>query len=387
VDDSLVTAANRLTGRWAATCDDQATVLSATGLLPILLLLASVATGRVRAELLEAVGVPRADLDTAIELLMLAGRTEAVRAAVAVWAQRDVPLTDWFTDRVPRPLRQTLTGDAARDQVALDAWARRATDGLIDAMPPADGAVLALTTALAVRTAWEEPFDEAASAIATGPWARRGPVPGLLRSTVDVDAVAVWQTPSGPITSFSVAGAGDVDVYLVLGAEGARAGQVLSAAIGAVTEGAPMVRGSALPPGRPGPGLLVGAATSIQPDQRLRVRCVEFAVAASHDLLARADLFGLATATATAGVHFPRMSPQPLALGAAQQSAMAQFTATGFTAAAVTGAYFPVTAARPVIAQPVTLTYDRPFGFVTVRRSLRLALFAGWVTQPRVPMH
>ncbi|BCK67125.1 hypothetical protein Srufu_010780 [Streptomyces libani subsp. rufus] len=62
----------------------------------------------------------------------------------------------------------------------------------------------------------------------------------------------------------------------------------------------------------------------------LRLTTTGFTVGADHDLLERADLFGLATAADTSRGHFP----------------------------------------------------DRPFGFLAVHRASGLVLVAGWVATP-----
>jgi hypothetical protein len=47
----VVTAANRLTARWAGTCGDGSVVMSGAGAWPVLALLGSAASGRGRQEL------------------------------------------------------------------------------------------------------------------------------------------------------------------------------------------------------------------------------------------------------------------------------------------------------------------------------------------------
>jgi serine protease inhibitor len=108
-------------------------------------------------------------------------------------------------------------------------------------------------------------------------------------------------------------------------------------------------------------------------------------VKADHDLLALHRLFGLTTARDTRQGHFPGISGSPLAVGAARQSAVAQFGALGFRAAAVT-AVMPVAGSGPpryrYETTVVQVAFDRPFGFLAVHRETRLVLAAGWVTDP-----
>ncbi|WP_327009209.1 hypothetical protein OHA72_19360 [Dactylosporangium sp. NBC_01737] len=107
-----------------------------------------------------------------------------------------------------------------------------------------------------------------------------------------------------------------------------------------------------------------------------------FDVTASHDLLARADLFGLRTASRDG--TFPGISPVDLAVTSARQQAVASFTALGFRAATVTAlAMYPLAFRPPTTRRlRVTVTFDRPFGFFSVHRPTGLVLVAGWVTDP-----
>ncbi len=64
---------------------------------------------------------------------------------------------------------------------------------------------------------------------------------------------------------------------------------------------------------------------------------------------------------------------------------MARFFAEGFEAAAVTAFGVALIGAPPDEDRQVTLvsvTVDRPFGFLAVHRPSRLAVVAGWVDSP-----
>ncbi|MEU7606168.1 serpin family protein, partial [Streptomyces sp. NPDC041003] len=111
-------------------------------------------------------------------------------------------------------------------------------------------------------------------------------------------------------------------------------------------------------------------------------------VRSEHDLLEHSRLFGLETATDRDHGHFPGISPQPLAIASARQSALARFHAEGFEAAAVTafGAVAGCAPTRPRYrARRAEVRFDRPFGFLTVHRTSRLVLAAGWVAEPDSP--
>jgi serine protease inhibitor len=83
--------------------------------------------------------------------------------------------------------------------------------------------------------------------------------------------------------------------------------------------------------------------------------------------------------------RFPGISPTPLAVGQAEQSAVARFGALGFRAGAVTAIAPGYGGAPPQLRHTttvVTAQFDRPFGFLAVHRESRLILTAGWVTDP-----
>lgn len=91
------------------------------------------------------------------------------------------------------------------------------------------------------------------------------------------------------------------------------------------------------------------------------------------------------TVTDASRGHFPAISPKPLAVSQARQSAATVFTADGFEAAAVTavgaiaGGMPPV---PPWRVKQVRVEFDRPFGFLAQHRTSGLILAAGWVAEP-----
>ena len=94
------------------------------------------------------------------------------------------------------------------------------------------------------------------------------------------------------------------------------------------------------------------------------------------------ELFGLAAATDSARARFPGMSPQSLYVSSARQNAMAEFSGTGFKAAAVT----VIAMARSMAmrrdnhqSRRLDAVYDRPFGFAAVHRPSGMIIVAGWV--------
>lgn len=368
------TAANTLTANWAARLPGVQTVLSGAGVYPLLALLAQHAAGPARDELLAVAADPtRFDL---------AG-SPTTRLALGVWSRHDLPLTDRWLAAVPASMRGQLTGDPSVDQPLLDRWATDQTNGMIPTMPVAvnRGTLIVLASALVVLTTWADPFTELRYEPQDGPWQGRE-VAGLRRRTFDLGALRVADTPTGPVTLLTVRGSDDVDVVLALGVPEHGAGQVLPAAITALTEGTGR---DATTAGIAGPGISEQIVTAPDDRPELSASTVRFTATSDHDLLRHAALFGLTSATDGSAGHFPGISPVPLVVSQARQSAVATFSATGFKAAAVTAIAMRVGYAQPVETHRKRLVradFDRPFGFVAVHRPTGLVLVAGWVTDP-----
>jgi hypothetical protein len=236
--------------------------------------------------------------------------------------------------------------------------------------------VLVLATALALKTRWVARFVDVPVTVAGGPWA--GSLPGLRRSTGNLDDVMVLDTSSGEITRLRLEGDNGLDVHLVLGSPELAGSAVLAAAMSASGG----LAGSRLPLGANAPGLTVGETTGRDSSPELAVQTVRFTVRAEHDLLA-SPLFGLQSA-AGEGDHFPGISPEPLRVSDAKQGAMATFSSEGFEAAAITA----VAMTRAAFVEPdkprktIRVTFDRPFGFYATHRESGLILASGWVSRP-----
>ncbi|MGW8061699.1 serpin family protein [Streptomyces ziwulingensis] len=386
VTPTTIRAVNALTGRWAAATSG-GTVFSAVGVWPLLALLADGAAGAARAELTEAVGVP-ADraAGAARELLAGLGRVRGLETALGLWTRRTLELHEEWEAKLPVGAHGVLTGDETSDREALDAWAVRRTGGLVDRMPvaAAPDTEMVLASALALRTRWLRPFEETYLAPESGPWAGRG-LRGLWRQSALLDRIGVADTPGGRVTGLAVLGHDAVDVHLLLGEVDMTPGQVLGAGIGVLARTHPVVPGPRLPYGEAGPGLRVVREPTVTPEPpTLDVTTPAYGMTAGHDLLERPERFGLATAALPVPGHFPGVSAHPLCVRAARQSAVARFDARGFEAAAVTALGVPG-AGMPRLRwsrTTVRAVFDRPFGFLAVHRHTRLALAAGWVTDP-----
>ncbi|WP_424878298.1 serpin family protein [Streptomyces sp. SLBN-8D4] len=364
------------------------TVFSAAGVWPLLAFLADGAQGAARAELARALGVPAEQAAAAArELLAELADAKALDAALGLWTKRTLEPREEWEAGLPTDAHGVLTGDPALDQRELDAWAAKRTGGLIERLPVEvrDDTELVLASALALRTTWLRPFEVRPVRPSAGPWQGRT-LRGLNRRSVRLDRAGVATVPAGRVTEVKVLGDNGVDVHLLLGDEHMTPGQVLAAGAAALDGTCPVVRGSLLPHGPAGPGLRVEERPCAAPRQpTLEVTTTAFEMRAHHDLLDLHGLFGLTAAQDARQGHFPGISASPLAVGSARQSVLARFDALGFEAAAVTavaavgGAPAPP---RRYTSTVFTAAFDRPFGFLAVHRGTRLALTAGWVTEP-----
>ncbi|MFI9826436.1 serpin family protein [Streptomyces sp. NPDC051913] len=375
-------AVNALTARWAASVQG-GTVFSAAGVWPLLALLADGATGAAREELAEAVGVPAEQAAaTARELLATLAAVDGLDSALGLWTKRHVELRKEWVAGLPTGTHGVLTGDLDADHAALDAWAAERTSGAITRMPVAlrPDSSLVSASALTVRTEWEVSFKGDLM-----PW-RDQDRAGLTRTTPDLDAVAVARTPAGALTQARVRGTNGIDVHLLLGEAESTPGEVLGAGVDLLTDALTAVPGSRLPYGEAGPGLRVASIRTERPEPpSLTLNTPEFTVAADHDLPAAPEVFGLTTAGDGSPGHFPGISPAPLALAAGRQSVTAAFGGEGFRAAAVTALDMVWLGWEPEPdheSKRAWATFDRPFGFLAVHRASRLALAAGWITDP-----
>ncbi|KIZ15110.1 serpin family protein [Streptomyces natalensis] len=383
---TTVRAVNDLTARWAhRTVGERGTALTATGLWPLLALLATPAAGPAREELAAATGTDAGDaVREGAGLLTALAATDGVDAALGLWTRRALTLRPDWVAALPPAVHGELTGDAPTDRKALNAWVRRHTDGLIERMPVAadPATLLVLASALLVRTTWREPFRDVPLRPAEGPWAGRE-MTGLRRSGGDPEEIRVHRTPAGELTVAQVAGDNALDVQLLLGPSRMSGGEVLRHGVAALGGAYPVRSGTALSDGA-GPGVRVSTVASWDGRPQAELCCAAFTVDAEHDLLEHAGLFGLATATDASRGHFPGISDRPLAVSAARQTVTATFGALGFRAAAVTAIGMRAgSALRPEkTSQVVSATFDRPFGFLARHRESGLVLVAGWVTDP-----
>ncbi|GAA1526698.1 serpin family protein [Kribbella lupini] len=391
MDANVVTAVNSLTSRWVRTLAPGNTVISGLGLWPLLALLSAAADEPGRAELAEAAGVdPSTAASQAVELIGALDEASDLHAALGLWVHQQLKLSESFDSVLPTDLTGTLVGDAAVDKANLDAWAAEHTDGLIREMPLefTPDLALVLASALSLHTTWVRPFREQIKHIHEGEWA--GSWHWLDRTDSDLDAVRVHDSEAGGLTVITVAGDADVDVVLGVAAPGTPQADVLAGLLDAIANPGGGRPGSALigqaEPGQQlAPALTLAQTTAAAPD--LTIALPSFSVSAEHDLLALRSLFGLTTVSTDPGEqgHFSAISPDPLAVGQANQSVLARFHATGFEAAAITAIGMTRTAALMPSSPRLAVALTHPFAFTAVHRPTGLPVVTGWIQTPTEP--
>ncbi|MEV4561950.1 serpin family protein [Kitasatospora sp. NPDC049285] len=381
---------NALGARWGRELAGGAgQVWTAVGVWPLLGMLAGGADPVVARELAVALGLPAEQAPSlAREVIAALRRVPGCAAALGLWTADALAVEPGWAALVGPSVWGRLSGDLAADQRMLDEWAATETGGLIPELPvrikPAT--LLVLASAVTVRTRWARAFKPVRLRPGSGPWAGRWLAGLSLEGSELFERIAVAETAAGPVTEVRVAGDGEVDVHLLLGAPDAPLDTVAAAGFELLAGTAVRVPVAELPDGAQWPGLALESVGATRPGDRGALRTVAFEVRADHDLLARPALFGLETACAEGG--FPGIcSTTPLRVSQARQSAMAAFTDAGFEAGAVTVVAMTRSAAMapPAVfrVRRAELRLERPFAFLAVHRPTGLALMAGWVTEPR----
>ncbi|WP_052314040.1 serpin family protein [Nocardia thailandica] len=197
------------------------------------------------------------------------------------------------------------------------------------------------------------------------------------RAVPDAGSVAVLHGPR-PVTRVVVRGTGDLDVHVLLG--DGPAGEVLASGLDALDGNCPAMPSP--PPGTRAPGLDVVRERAPRPGDREQLTLPPFRLSSEHDLLAHAAAFGLRAAGGPGG-HFPGVADTPLRVSQARQRVFAEFTAAGFSAAAVTAIGMVRAALRPDAHEIVVrrVTVNRPFSFLAVHRPSGAAVFAGHLAE------
>jgi hypothetical protein len=382
-----IDAANELTRRWLTSRAAVPTAASGLGIWPLLGMLATGAVRRTRDELLAAAGVGEGRAAVIPKALLDALRgSPSIRLALGAWAGSRVTLDPDWVAGLPVDAVGSLTGDPAADKAALDAWASRGTDGLIDEIPldfeqPVD---IVLASALLVRTKWATPFVEGYEILPTGPWSGLGHCQ-TLSATLHGDVLRV--APEASV--LTVPGDGGIDVLLCLGREDLAPQQVVSVLVDAATRPDWGRSSAELGIGHRAVGVAVTEYLDMRPQTgpEVAVRTVEFDLDADLDLRQDAAALGLVCASDKDFAEFDRLAAQSVYVSQARQSCTATFSATGFEAAAVTAMGMEMFGGMPSFDHrhvTAEVRFDRPFAYLARHRATGLILMAGWVDRPEL---
>ena len=381
-----VKAANELTRRWFASRPSPPAAASGLGVWPLLAVLATGAVGSTLEELLDAAGVDAERADSiARDLLAAARSAPAIRLALGVWSGSALVLDPEWVDKLPADAVGTLTGRADEDRAALDAWASEHTEGLIERMPvDLERKIdLLLASALMVRTTWATAFSDASLPFRDGPWAGLGPC-RVLTNTIHDDVLRV----SDEAAVLTVPGGDDIDVLLALGRRDRTPEQVFSDLIDAAGDPAWGRSSADMAAGERAPGVTVAEYRAPDPQTapEVHVQTVRFTVAADLDLTDDAAALGLVRASDDERAEFDRLAHRPTYVSQARQSCAAEFSATGFEAAAVTTvAMLRMAGAVPKprhTHRQARIAFDRPFAYAARHRPSGLVLIGGWIAEP-----
>ena len=374
-------------------------VASPLGAWLVLALAARAADGERAGELADVLGMDLASAAARADRL-LSRPHPLVSAAAAVWHRHEptAELAQWMA-QLPAPVE---IGEIP-DQAALDDWARRHTDGLIERFPIEVGhsVLVLLASALASRVSWEVPFELAPSA-ELGPgseWARR--VTTVLRAPADPrhEQFIARTERAGDVAVHAARARDGLLVASVIAAPDVPPSDVLAAAhrlaVELVDGGRPgAVSLFELPLGE-GPiwGITEREATTKAADgreERYATWLPAWSADSTHDITGPRELGFPAAAAALAELLGLRHY-----LFEAKQAAMARYTRIGFEAAAVTALAVRLAAmrGRPGLRREARIRFAHPYAIVAVAAASAwpgstyspwhgLPVFSAWVTDP-----
>ncbi|WP_432906776.1 hypothetical protein ACQP1S_13540 [Micromonospora matsumotoense] len=400
----------RYAARLHAAIGDRHHVASPLGAWLLLALAAPAATGAVRAELAEVLGVD-GETAAATAAALLDRPHLLVPSATAVWHRPGAdtgPLAGW---RGGLP-RATTTGPLP-DQAGLDAWAREHTLGLIDRFPltVSPRVLLALAGALATRISWAAPFDlvpgsalgpdrptDADADRTVGDWA--GKLGRALRTPEHGHRAWIASTGSAGDVAVHAAAAVERDgagvvVLSVLADPTVRPADVLAAGYalaGAAVDGEPGRRSLFDLPLGAGPlGTLreERVRTSARDGREERRHAVLpcWSAQDEHDLTAPGLGFA-AVGRALGGLLGTQVGVE------ARQAAVAHYGRYGFEAAAVTGAFALTSLPPEGVRRTAELRFGHPYAVLAVATDHRadgtgpwhgVPVFSAWVAEPQEP--
>ncbi|MFD5027325.1 serpin family protein [Streptomyces sp. NPDC058373] len=337
--------------RWLPLAGRGDFALSPVGLWLALAALSVGARGGTAAELRRLLGVDGATAARAVaRIAATLDATGALRHATRIWSR--VPLEPGYVEALPG------VGCGPMDAAAVDAWVRKATDGMVERLPLhlTDATLLVLVDALVLKARWADPF----SGSATRPrdfTAGNGTVHAVPTMHRSFPATQAW-TARGEVRVLDLGCASSgperspARVRFALGPPGAPPADVLAATWAPSTARTPLDAG------------LVAVALP-----RLALRTTRDATG---------DVAALGAPTAlTDAADFGGLSPVPLALSQVVQESVVRVAEHGVEAAAVT-AVATRFGAPPPPDRVEHLAFDRPFGIAVLDSSGTLPLFTAW---------
>lgn len=338
-------------------------VCSGLGLWCGLGVLAAGSEGETANELSKVLGVSPPQAPALIaqvddRLQALGGATHAL----ALWSR--IPVYKAFRESMPNVGFGHLD-----DDTDLDAWTREHTHDMIERFPVAitDQTLLALADAIALWTQWVTPFD--ADRTADEPF-------NAASGSGDV-AMMSRRASTSDVTLLANTARFDLQCAVSLGAEESEArsssvNPVMRFGLGEIGVTPTDVLAAVL-----------SDATGERPSEDfVDVHLPRFSLAGDHDLVPVLQAMGVQRAF-TDDAELGRLSPEPLAVDQARQTAVIEVDEVGVKAAAVTA--FAMRAGAMFTENPriMDLRFDRPFAFALIDPELDLPLFAGWVADPR----
>lgn len=350
-----------------------------------------------RPELAEALGM---DVDAAGAAArdLLARPHADLLTATGAWlheSARTQRITAWAAALPERTSRGRIPS-----QAELDAWASRNTDGLIEEFPLAvtPRTVFLLATAIAARISWAIPFEDCPAEQLGGPWAAT--LPSALRSPEGHPSVIV-DSDAGPALVHEARSTEGLRVVSVLVPGAGPADQFTLAHRLAGTPRAqwPVVSLHDLDLGDHSAGtgadspwtITESEVPGLRDTESVRAVLPAWRTRVEIDLMADPSL-GLAAAGAMiADLLPPENRPYETE---AVQTCVAEYTRTGFAAAAVSSlgvrmASLPTGRARRREAE---LRFNQPYAVVAVTEEADgvgpwhlLPVFSGWISDPGTP--
>ncbi len=315
----------------------------------------------------------------------------AVGAAVAVWSSpRLLETFGTFTSTLPRQVER----GPIPSQAQADAWAGARTKGLIETFPISlqPDTLLVLASALATDVSWTEPLERAEASDLGGDFGARA-----THALVDRRGFLANTAAAGLVAVSVPASSSGLDVYSVVAAPDVEAAAVHAAAHEVATGHAGVVDLFDLDLGQHHAWTLTESVQS-RPAGRGSVSEYEvflppWSASSDHDLGAEPGLGAIGEGLAV----FAGPADQPVAFEA-KQVAVAEFTATGFKAAAITAVSMRAGSAMPAFEEvPVrraTIRLNRPYAVLAVASQGaglpvvgpevwdRVPVFSAWVTTP-----